>query len=103
MARDGSEIVIYTDGGAIGNPGPGGFGVVAEIDGQEKTLARGYRATTNNRMELMGVIAGLVSTDRYASGKHTVVVSDFSVRRRRHGERLGTKMARQRLATQQQR
>lgn len=49
-------IVVYTDGGAIGNPGPGGYGVVFE-DGRE--LSGGFNLTTNNRMELMAVIEAL--------------------------------------------
>lgn len=51
-----NSVVVYTDGGAIGNPGPGGYGVVFE-DGRE--LSGGYRLTTNNRMELMAVIKAL--------------------------------------------
>ncbi len=49
-------VIVYTDGGAIGNPGPGGYGVVFE-DGDE--YAGGYNLTTNNRMELMAVIVAL--------------------------------------------
>lgn len=49
-------IVVYTDGGAIGNPGPGGYGVVFK-DGKE--LCGGFNKTTNNRMELMAVIKAL--------------------------------------------
>lgn len=50
---------MYTDGGALGNPGPGGFGVVLLYKQHRKELSGGYRLTTNNRMELMAVIAGL--------------------------------------------
>ncbi len=71
-----SDLFIYSDGGAIGNPGPGGFGVVVEADGKTLTLSRGYRRTTNNRMELMGVIAGLESTSEIATGRRTQVVTD---------------------------
>ena len=53
------EITIYTDGGCIGNPGPGGYGVVLKFDGKTKELSGGYRLTTNNRMELMAAIVGL--------------------------------------------
>ena len=49
-------VVVYTDGGAIGNPGPGGYGVVIK-DKQE--LSGGYNLTTNNRMEMMGVMVAL--------------------------------------------
>lgn len=52
-------IKIYTDGAAQGNPGPGGYGTIMRYGGHEKELSQGYRLTTNNRMELMAVIAGL--------------------------------------------
>ena len=53
------QIIIYTDGGCTGNPGPGGYGAVI-IDGESRSeLAQGYRRTTNNRMELMACIAAL--------------------------------------------
>ena len=60
-----TEVKIYTGGSARGNPdGPGGYGVVmhyVDKNGQlhEKTLSAGYKKTTNNRMELSAVIAGL--------------------------------------------
>ena len=55
------NVTIYTDGAARGNPGPGGYGAVLEyIDPKNqlhvKELSAGYRRTTNNRMELLGVI-----------------------------------------------
>lgn len=53
------EIVIYTDGGARFNPGPGGFGVVMMANGERQEFSGGYRLTTNNRMELMGCIVAL--------------------------------------------
>lgn len=52
-------VTLYTDGGAQGNPGPGGYGVVLLYRQHRKELSGGYRMTTNNRMELMAVIAGL--------------------------------------------
>lgn len=52
-------IVIYTDGGASGNPGPGGYGVVMKYRGHEKEISDGFKLTTNNRMELLGVIVAL--------------------------------------------
>lgn len=52
-------IEIYTDGSSRGNPGPGGYGVVLLAEGHRKELSKGFRLTTNNRMELMAVIAGL--------------------------------------------
>ncbi len=53
------EIIMYTDGAARGNPGPGGYGVILMSGNHKKELSQGYRLTTNNRMELMAVIAGL--------------------------------------------
>jgi ribonuclease HI len=53
------EIIIYTDGAARGNPGPGGYGAVLMHKSQRKELSQGYRLTTNNRMELLAVIVAL--------------------------------------------
>jgi ribonuclease HI len=53
------QIIMYTDGAASGNPGPGGYGVVLKSGNMRKELSAGYRHTTNNRMELMAVIVGL--------------------------------------------
>ena len=53
------HLIIYTDGAARGNPGPGGYGAILIWGDVKKELARGYRLTTNNRMELMAVIAAL--------------------------------------------
>ncbi|HZK62984.1 MAG TPA: ribonuclease HI [Puia sp.] len=52
-------VIIYTDGSSRGNPGPGGYGTLLMWKGHVKELSAGYRKTTNNRMELMAVIAGL--------------------------------------------
>lgn len=52
-------VIVYTDGGAINNPGPGGYGAVICRDGKEEELSGGYGHTTNNRMELMAVIVAL--------------------------------------------
>jgi ribonuclease HI len=54
-----AEVTIYTDGAARGNPGKGGYGVILMSGNHRKELSQGYRMTTNNRMELMAVIAGL--------------------------------------------
>ncbi len=54
-----NEIVIYTDGGCHGNPGPGGWGIVVIADGVAKQLSGGEKLTTNNRMELCAAIAAL--------------------------------------------
>jgi len=50
---------MYTDGSSRGNPGPGGYGTILLSGNHKKELSQGYRKTTNNRMELMAVIAGL--------------------------------------------
>ena len=59
MANDLPKVVMYTDGSSIGNPGPGGYGVVIQQGARRKELSGGFRRTTNNRMELMAVIVGL--------------------------------------------
>ncbi len=53
------DVIIYTDGGCLGNPGPGGYGVVTIVGRETSEISGGYRFTTNNRMELMGCIAAL--------------------------------------------
>ena len=52
-------MTIYTDGACIGNPGPGGYGVVLLYQNRRKELFGGFRKTTNNRMEIMAAIVGL--------------------------------------------
>jgi ribonuclease HI len=52
-------VEIFTDGACSGNPGPGGYGVILRACGRVKELSGGEKETTNNRMELSGVIAGL--------------------------------------------
>jgi ribonuclease HI len=59
-------LTIYTDGSSRGNPGPGGYGAILIWKGQAKEISAGYRRTTNNRMELMSVIAALESLKREA-------------------------------------
>ena len=78
------QVKIYTDGAARGNPdGPGGYGTVLEYVDSKGTLhtrelSQGYRKTTNNRMELMAVIAGLEALNRpcevelYSDSKYVV-------------------------------
>ncbi|EOZ99736.1 Ribonuclease HI [Indibacter alkaliphilus LW1] len=53
------NIIIYTDGAAKGNPGPGGYGAVLKFNQHRKELSEGFRLTTNNRMELLAVIKAL--------------------------------------------
>jgi len=53
------EIKIYTDGSSRGNPGPGGYGIILIYKNHRKEISKGFRFTTNNRMELLSVISGL--------------------------------------------
>jgi ribonuclease HI len=53
------HITIYTDGACLGNPGPGGYGIILLYHGHRRELSGGYRKTTNNRMEIMAAIVGL--------------------------------------------
>ena len=53
------KVTVYTDGGASGNPGPGGYGIVLLSGDHRKELNGGFRLTTNNRMELLAVIVAL--------------------------------------------
>ena len=58
------KVTLYSDGASRGNPGPGGYGTILQYTDRagvlhEKEISEGFRSTTNNRMELMGVIAGL--------------------------------------------
>ncbi|HBH48478.1 MAG TPA: ribonuclease HI [Bacteroidales bacterium] len=53
------KIIMYTDGAASGNPGPGGYGVILQAGNHYKEFSEGFRMTTNNRMELLAVIVGL--------------------------------------------
>jgi len=59
LTEEGNKLIIYTDGSSRGNPGPGGYGAILMWGSKRKELSAGYRLTTNNRMELMGVIAAL--------------------------------------------
>ena len=54
-----NSIIVYTDGSALGNPGPGGYGIVMMAGNHRKELSQGFRLTTNNRMELLAVIVAL--------------------------------------------
>ncbi|MDE6904440.1 MAG: ribonuclease HI [Lachnospiraceae bacterium] len=78
-----TKVTVYTDGAARGNPGPGGYGAVAEfVDSKGELHTReysgGYKKTTNNRMELMGAIAALEALNRpceinlYSDSKYVI-------------------------------
>ena len=70
------QVSIYTDGACSGNPGPGGWGAILEWNGRKKELSGGERETTNNRMELSGVIFALsalkepCAVDLYTDSKY---------------------------------
>lgn len=70
------EILLYTDGSSRGNPGPGGYGVILHLNNTKhyKELSKGYRKTTNNRMELLAVIVGLEALTK--DNLTVLVVSD---------------------------
>ena len=53
------KVTLFTDGACSGNPGKGGWAAILQSEGREKVLSGGEAQTTNNRMELMGVISGL--------------------------------------------
>lgn len=61
MGASKKDVTIYTDGGCLGNPGPGGYGVVLRYGQHKKCLSGGFARTTNNRMEIMAAIVGLES------------------------------------------
>ena len=77
-------VELFSDGSSRGNPGPGGYGcVLRAVDARgnvhERELSGGYRLTTNNRMELMGVIAGLEAL-RYPCTVRVITDSQYVVR-----------------------
>ena len=71
-----AQVNIYTDGSALGNPGPGGYGIIMELAGKQyvKEFSQGYAYTTNNRMELLAVIIGLENLKKHPMD--VVVYSD---------------------------
>lgn len=58
------SVYLYSDGSCLGNPGPGGYAVILEANGRSRTVSGGVPHTTNNRMELQAVIAGLAALKR---------------------------------------
>ena len=67
-------IRLYTDGAAQGNPGPGGYGAILKYGAHVKEISQGFRRTTNNRMELLAVIAGLENIKK--EGLPVTIISD---------------------------
>ena len=72
------HVTIYTDGACSGNPGPGGFGIILIYGEHKKEISKGFASTTNNRMELLGVITALealkspCTVDLYSDSKYVI-------------------------------
>lgn len=75
-----NAIKIYTDGAARGNPGPGGYGAILLWNNHRKELSKGYRLTTNNRMELLAVITALEALKKTTLPVHIYSDSQYVVR-----------------------
>lgn len=89
----GTEVTIHTDGACLGNPGPGGYGVILDHQGRRKELSGGHSLTTNNRMELLAAIVGLEALKRpcgatlYSDSRYLVdaVEKGWAARWRKNG------------------
>ncbi len=72
------NVIMYTDGACSGNPGPGGYGIVLMYNEHKKEIKKGFKKTTNNRMELMAVVDGLnmlkesCNVEIYSDSKYVV-------------------------------
>uniref|UniRef100_A0A7C4KH04 Ribonuclease H n=1 Tax=Anaerolinea thermolimosa TaxID=229919 RepID=A0A7C4KH04_9CHLR len=101
--RGSKKVTIYTDGACLGNPGPGGYGVVLMHNGHRKELSGGFRLTTNNRMELMAAVVGLEALKEpcqvrlYSDSKYLVENYNSGAARRwqANGWKRGRKLAAQ--------
>ena len=75
-------VTIYTDGACSGNPGPGGWGAILEYKGTRREMSGGEKQTTNNRMELTGVISALSAlkepciVELYSDSKYVIDALD---------------------------
>ena len=93
------RVTIHTDGACVGNPGPGGYGVVLDFNGQKREKAAGFSLTTNNRMELLAVIVGLESLKRpcqvqlFSDSRYVIngIEKGWAERWRRNGWKLDKK------------
>jgi ribonuclease HI len=93
------QVTIFTDGACLGNPGPGGYGVVLLHGTNRRELSGGFRLTTNNRMEMTAVIVGLETlnqpcdVDVHSDSEYVVHALErgWAVRWRERGWRLGDK------------
>ena len=74
------HVTIYTDGACSGNPGPGGWGAILQYGSAEKELSGGEYQTTNNRMELLGVINALQALRNKIRVSHFSLVKSSGVR-----------------------
>ena len=72
------KVTLYSDGACSGNPGPGGYGTVLVYGNRTRELSQGFNHTTNNRMELRGIIAGLQSL-KEPCAVHVVTDSQYVV------------------------
>ncbi|MEP0949525.1 RNase H family protein [Nodosilinea sp. FACHB-141] len=72
MSHPLKQVIIYTDGACIGNPGPGGYGTVLLYGEHRRELSGGYQLITNNCMEMMAAIVGLQAL------KHKCAVTIYS-------------------------
>ena len=92
-------VTLYTDGACSGNPGPGGWGAILEFQGIEKEFSGGEASTTNNRMELTAVIAGLSAlkepciVELYSDSKYVIdgLSKGWAVSWRKNGWRKADK------------
>ena len=79
MSKVDKEILLYTDGSSIGNPGPGGYGIIMELKGTtyKKEFSKGFKKTTNNRMELLAVIVALEKLKKHNQKVHIYTDSKY--------------------------
>ena len=61
MTQNRKSVTIFTDGSCLGNPGPGGYAAILDYKGRRKELWKGFRQTTNNRMELLAAVESLAA------------------------------------------
>jgi ribonuclease HI len=89
------HVEVFTDGACLGNPGPGGYGIILRYGDRRKELSGGFRKTTNNRMELMGAIKALealkepCAVSLFSDSEYIVnsVTKGWALNWRRHGWR----------------
>ena len=82
-------VEIFSDGACSGNPGPGGYGAILRWNGKEKELSGGEKHTTNNRMELTGVIEALTALKYPCKVILTPTVNMLWIRSQRVGSTAG--------------